>query len=253
MDPEIKAFIVDDEYQGRIILSKMLLQHLPEIRLVGEAETVEEAYEKINDLDPELVFLDIQMKNETGFELLKKFSKIQFNIIFTTAHNEYALKAFRFNAVDYLLKPLILSELVEAVEKVKNNLSSRQFFSTTQVSQLNEDIRNPKKHLDKITIPTSEGFIVLSIADIIYCEANGNYTEFHLLGNHKILSSYTLKQYHEILIDQHFLRVHRSYLINTTFIKEYKRSGGGIIIMTNGKEIELARQHKEEFLQLFAR
>ena len=149
MDPEIKAFIVDDEYQGRIILSKMLLQHLPEIHLVGEAETVEEAYGGISAQDPELIFLDIQMKNESGFDLLKKFSRIHFNIIFTTAHNEYALKAFRFNAVDYLLKPIILSELIEAVEKVKINLSSRQFFSTTQVSQLNEDIRNPKKNFCK--------------------------------------------------------------------------------------------------------
>ncbi len=136
---------------------------------------------------------------------------------------------------------------------MKNNVTSRRFFSSTQVSQLNEDIRNPKKQLDKITIPTSEGFIVLSLADIIYCEANGNYTEFHLSGNNKILSSYTLKQYHEVLIDQQFLRVHRSYLINTTFIKEYKRSGGGTIIMINGKEIELSRQHKEEFFQLFNR
>jgi two-component system LytT family response regulator len=247
----LKALIVDDEIQGRTILRNLLQQSLPEIELVGEAGSVSEAARLITVLQPEIVFLDIHMRGETGFDLLKKLPKINFDIIFTTAHDQYALKAFRFNAIDYLLKPIILDELIAAVAKVKGKNGHLFSFTKEQLQQLFTDIRDPGRVQDKISIPTSDGFIILAIKDIVYCRASSNYTEFFLAEQNPILSSYTLKQYDEMLTGQNFFRAHRSYLINLEHVKMYKKSEGGNIVMSNAHEIELSRNHRDAFLQFF--
>lgn len=247
----LKVFVVDDEYQGRNILCKMLAEHFPDIILMGEASTVKEAVEGIREANPGLVLLDIEMTDGTGFDVLQKLENRNFRIIFVTAHDEYALKAFRFNAIDYLIKPIILSELEEAIEKANAYLPEKAFASDEQLENLARHIRNPKKVHDKIAVPTSDGFILITLNDIIFCHANGNYTEFHLLNNKQLLSSYTLKQYHELLIDQNFFRAHRSYLINLAHVKMYKRGEGGTVVMHDGSEIEISKQNKEAFLQFF--
>lgn len=247
---QIKAFIIDDEFQSRSVLHKMLRQYFPEISLVGQASTVENGLQGIKEHDPNIVFLDIQMNGETGFDLLNRLPKINFALIFTTAFDKYAIKAFRFNAIDYLLKPIVTDELIEAVNKVKHRTIPAQSASRGQLEQLYQDIQNPQKIHDKIAIPTTEGFIVIPINEIVYCHANSNYTEFHLTNKKRILSSYTLKQYDEILTKQSFFRAHRSYLINLAHIKMYRKGEGGEIIMSNDHEIELARTHKDEFLHL---
>lgn len=251
MPTALKAFIVDDEIQGRTILKNLLHQSSPDIELVGEAGSVAEAADLIGRLKPHLVFLDIQMRGETGFDLLNTLPKIDFDIIFTTAHDQYALKAFRFNAIDYLLKPIILEELVAAVSKVKNKKGSLFSFTQEQLQQLFADIREPGRIQDKISVPTSDGFIILAIKDIVYCKASSNYTEFFLEGQKPIISSYTLKHYDEILTGQHFFRAHRSYLVNLAHVKMYRKSDGGNIIMSNGHEIELSRNHRDDFIQFF--
>jgi two-component system LytT family response regulator len=246
----IKAFIIDDEFQSRSVLDKMLQQYFPEVNLVGQASTVEEGLQGIKEYDPNIVFLDIQMNGETGFDLLNLLPAINFGLIFTTAFDKYAIKSFRFNAIDYLLKPIVADELKEAVNKVKQRMAYAQATSKGQVEQLYHDIQNPQKIHDKIAIPTEEGFIVIPVNEIVYCHANSNYTEFYLTNKKRILSSYTLKQYDEMLTGQCFFRAHRSYLINLEHITKYRRGEGGEIIMCNGHEIELSRTHKDEFLHL---
>ena len=190
------------------------------------------------------------MKGETGFDLLSRLPEINFALIFTTAFDKYAIKAFRFNAIDYLLKPIVTSELVEAVNKVKQRTIPGQSTSKIQVEQLYHDITKPQKIHDKIAIPTGEGFIVIPVNEIVYCHADSNYTRFYLSDKKCILSSYTLKQYDEMLTSQSFFRAHRSYLINLSHVKMYRRGEGGEIVMSNGHEIELSRTHKDEFLHL---
>jgi len=246
----IKAFIVDDESQSRNFLNKMLQQYFPDISIVGQASTCDEGIHGIKEHNPNIVFLDIQMKGETGFDLLNRLPIINFSLIFTTAFDKYAIKAFRFNAIDYLLKPIVTDELIEAVNKVKYRTLDTQSSSKIQVEQLYHDIKNPQKIHDKIAIPTGEGFIVIPINEIVYCHADSNYTKFYLTDNKCLLSSYTLKQYDEILTTQSFFRAHRSYLINLDHIKSYRRGEGGGIVMSNGHEIELARTHKDEFMHL---
>jgi two-component system LytT family response regulator len=247
----LKVFIVDDEFQSRNLLGKLLLEHFPGVIVAGQASNVAEGLAGINEFDPGLVFLDIEMNGETGFDLLRKIEKRNFKIIFVTAHDAYALKAFRFNAVDYLLKPIVLEELKEAVERVIHQLPEKKITSDAQLENLAQFIQNPKKVNDKIAVPTSDGFVLVSLQDIVYCKANGNYTEFHLTNNKHLLSSYTLKQYHELLVEQNFFRAHRSFLINLAHVKMYRRGEGGTIIMNDGSEIELSRQNKEAFFQLF--
>lgn len=248
--PAMKAFVIDDEFQSRNLLNKMLVQCFPEITVVGEAATVEEGLLGIRQYDPTIVFLDIQMKGETGFDLLNQLAEINFALIFTTAFNQYAIKAFRFNAVDYLLKPIMKNELIEAVNKVKHRTEAAQSGAKEQMERLFQDIKNPQKIQDKIAVPTAEGFIIIPVHEIVYCRASSNYTEFYLSDKKCILSSYTLKQYDEILTTQSFFRAHRSYLINMAHVKLYRRGEGGEIVMTNGDAIELSRTHKEEFMRL---
>lgn len=250
MTPEIKALIIDDESQSSSFLIKMLQQYFPEIKLAGQASTVEEGLLGIKKHAPNIVFLDIQMNGETGFDLLNRLPAINFGLIFTTAFDNYAIKAFRFNAIDYLLKPIVTDEFIEAVNKVKQRSVSGQIGSKALVEQLYQDIKNPQKIHDKIAVPTGEGFMVIPVNEIVYCHADSNYTRFYLTDRKCILSSYTLKQYDEILAPQSFFRAHRSYLINMTHVKMYRRGEGGEIIMSNGHEIELSRTHKDEFLRL---
>jgi two-component system LytT family response regulator len=247
---KLKAFIVDDEFQSRNFLAGLLSQNFPEIELTGQAATVKEGVYGIKKYNPDIIFLDIQMNGETGFDLLNSLSTINFALIVTSAFDSFAVKAFRFNAIDYLLKPILAQELSEALNKIKQKTLQAQLVSKGQVEQLYQDMKNPQRAHDKIAIPTAEGFMVLPLDEIVYCRADSNYTEFHLTQKRFILSSYTLKQYDEILTTQSFFRAHRSYLVNFAHVKMYKRGDGGMIQMSNGDEIELSRTHKDEFLRL---
>jgi len=246
----ITSFIIDDESQSRSVLRKMLHQNFPEILVTGEASTVAEGLKGIHQFDPEIVFMDIQMNGETGFDLLSRLPTIDFGLIFITAYDQYAIKAFRFNAIDYLLKPIVTEELIEAVNKVKQKITYKQQDSKELVDQLYRDLQEPKKVHDKIAVSTINGFIIIPVNDIIYCHASSNYTEFHLTNDKCILSSYTLKNYDEILTAQSFFRANRSYIINLAHVKIYKKGEGGEVVMSNGHEIELSRTHKMEFLHL---
>ncbi len=247
--PPLTTLIVDDELQSRSLIKKLLSIHFPKFITV-EAETVEMAIEKIHQSKPELIFLDVQMRGETGFDLLDKIGNVNSGIIFTTAHSEFAVKAFRYSAMDYLMKPLDTNEFKTAVEKALQRIKNDHSSHPGQIEYLKQ-LKTEQKIPDKLTIPTSEGFLFVSINDIFYCHAIGNYTEFHLANNRKLLSSYTLGYYNELLTDQNFFRIHRSYLINLKHIKMYKKYDGGIVVMNDGEEIEVSRSNKEAFLKLF--
>ena len=245
---QLTILIVDDEWQSRSLIRKLLTDYFPGL-MIEEAETVSLAIEKIKQPNPDLVFLDVQMRGETGFDLLDKIGKVNFGIIFTTAHSEFAVKAFRYSAMDYLMKPLDTEEFKTAVERAIERLKDKGSPSHEQVEYLKQ-IKADQKLPEKLTIPTAEGFLFINIQDILYCHAVSNYTEFHLADKRKILSSYTLGYYNELLTDHNFFRVHRSYLINLIHIKMYKRSDGGIVVMNDGEEIEVSRSNKEAFLKI---
>jgi two-component system, LytTR family, response regulator len=244
----IRILIVDDELQSISLIKKLLLDHFPEF-LIFEALTVDEALQNIRDNHPQLLFLDVQMRGETGFDLLDKTDITNFEIIFTTAHGEFAIKAFKYSALDYLLKPIDADEFVDAVNKAVLRIKSHQ-SSSDQINFLKE-IKSHRSLPEKLTVPTPEGFLLLNISDILYCQASGNYTELYLSDNKKIISSYTLGHYDEILTNHNFFRVHRSFLVNIEHIKMYKKGAGGTIIMKNGHEIEVSRRNKDAFLQIF--
>jgi two-component system LytT family response regulator len=244
----VRILIVDDELQSRSLIRKLLSDHFPGL-VIEEAESVSSALEKIKRSAPGLVFLDVQMRGETGFDLLDKAGKVNFGIIFTTAHSEFAIKAFRYSAMDYLMKPLDTDEFKSAVEKALQRIKEKHLSSPEQIEYLKQ-LKSEQKIPDKLTIPTAEGFLFVSINDILYCHAISNYTEFHLTNKRKLLSSYTLGYYNDLLAGQNFFRIHRSYLVNLAHIKMYKRGDGGTVIMDDGEEIEVSRSNKEAFLKI---
>lgn len=246
MTQYLQILIVDDEAQSRDLIRKLLIDFLPP-SFIDEAQDVATAVKKLNDNRFDLLFLDVQMRGETGFDLLNKVP-VSFDIIFTTAHSEFAVKAFRYSATDYLMKPIDPEEFREAVEKTIKKIEIKK-PSVEQIQFLKE-IKAANKLPDKLTIPTATGFLFVNISEIVYCHAVGNYTEFYLTNKEKIISSYTLGYYSEILETENFFRIHRSYLINLSQIRMYKKGEGGSIVMNNGEEIEVARSNKENFLKI---
>lgn len=231
-------------------MEKVIAKLFPDLTVVGKAATVAEALLLIEETKPQLVFLDVMLNNESGFDLLQRLVNVSFETIFTTAHDEFAVKAFRFNALDYLLKPIDLDELEKAVEKAKAKLQSPLPPSLELFRNIVDAYRSPSKKLNKLSVPTADGFLLLPLDEIIYCESFGNYTNFYLLHNKKIVSSYTLKEYDELLGDQQFFRAHKSHLVNLAHVSKYIKGEGGTLLMSNGHEIEVSRRNKEALLKI---
>jgi two-component system LytT family response regulator len=251
MSAPLKIFIVDDEFQSRNFLSKCITSSHNDVQVVGNAATVEEALIGIKDLAPHLVFLDVMLNEETGFDLLEKMGDINFSLIFTTAHDAFAIKAFKFNAIDYLLKPIDIDELDAAIEKVKAKQQQQTGMPKDVVDNFLNTLKSPNTIEKKIPVPTSEGFLLVPLQDIVYCQSNSNYTQINLTNKRKLTSSYTLKHYDDMLSEHHFFRAHKSFLINLSHVTQYKKGEGGTIIMSDNMEIELSRRNKEAFIRMF--
>jgi len=251
MNSGIKVLIVDDEVHNHVVMQSMLQQHVPFVTEIYKAATVDEALKIINAFHPRIIFLDVQMHNETGFDLLQQISNFDFEVIFVTAHDKYAIRAFRFHAVDYLLKPLVAHELKEAVNKALIQLSSRLHDFKETVNRIYTQLYKNDGLAESLTITTVEGFKVTQLNSIIYCQASSNYTTIYLTDKQKITSSQTLGHFEELLGDKRFFRAHRSYLINLLHVSSYKKGEGGFIIMSNGDEVELSRNNKNSFMQVF--
>jgi len=247
MNP-VTAILVDDEPRGLSSLQKLLQLNCPDVSILACCQDADDALEKIKQFRPQLVFLDVAMPGKNGFDLLRGLGSIPFEIIFVTAHNSYMMQAFRFSAVDYLLKPVEDELLTEAVQR-----AARRIADKSEGMQLNAFLHNLQQNgavkKMKLCVPSLRGIKVLEIPDIIYCEASSNYTNFHLANGSTLCSSRPIFEYEALLEDSSFLRVHKSFLVNLEHIKEYIRGEGGIIIMTNNHEVEVSRRKKESFIK----
>ncbi|MBN8695488.1 MAG: response regulator transcription factor [Bacteroidetes bacterium] len=243
----IKAIIVDDELGARESLSKMLEKNCKQIEVIAKADSMKTAYDSITALQPDLVFLDIEMPNGNAFDLLEKFKQINFNIIFTTAYDHYAIKAIKFSAVDYLLKPIDPEELVHAVERLENKMGQKTELDK-QFKTLLSNVR-PENKLKKVGIPDGDGLVFINLSDIIRCDSDGNYTYFILTSGKKIIASRTLGEYEQLFSDDNFFRVHRSHLINLEHVKKYIKGEGGYVIMSDNSQVEVSRRNKNDFLE----
>jgi two-component system LytT family response regulator len=245
----INAAIIEDEGRSRRMLQKMLREHCPQIRVVGEADSVKAGLATIAELRPQLVFLDIELRSETSFEILEKLPEINFELIFTTAFDHYALKAIKFCAIDYLLKPIDLNELLNAVAKAEKRLS-HEYLNKNLEALLNNIKAGPQNN-HRIALPTVEGFLFVNVSDIIYCEGSGSYTKFILKQAGQIITSKHLKEYEDLLTGYNFFRVHKSYFVNLQEIQKYIRGDGGQLIMSNGAALHVSKHRKKEFMNIY--
>jgi two-component system LytT family response regulator len=248
----IDALLIDDTEKARVALAADLKDYCPTIRVIGEADGVESGVEAIRRLKPQVIFLDIQMGDGTGFDLLEKVSPQNFEVIFTTAYNQYAIKAFKFSAVDYLLKPIDPDELVAAVEKLGENAPAEP-QPHPEYELLLENIRKIQQTgVKKIALNTQDKVHIVGIDEIVRCESHSNYTLFYLQPNQQILVTKTLKEFEGLLGDYNFLRVHHSHLINLAFLKEFVKIDGGYAIMSNGQQVPVSSRKKDNLLKKLA-
>lgn len=249
----LKTILVEDELRGRNAL-RALVSRVPNLLLVGEAGNVDEASSLIHELEPDLVLLDIEMPAKSGFDLLADLPNRTFDVIFTTAFDNYAIRAIKFSAIDYLLKPVDLDELIAAVNKTAEKRQQSDHQPQLQISNLLENLKSINKRNIKLSLPTSDGSLFIPVDEIIRCESDANYTRFFLKNETRpVLVSRTLKDYEELLKDYEFCRVHHSHLINLKFIKKYIKGEGGVIVMADGAEVEVSRRKKDAFQQALNR
>ena len=247
---ELKAVIVEDEKHSRETLKNLLEEFCLNTKVVGMASSVTEAVDTIKQTSPDVVFLDIELQTGTGFDVLNQLPHIHFEVIFTTAFDQYAIKAVKFSSLDYLLKPIDLEELQLAVEKA--NKKKNQEVYKKQLETLMLNLKQRKPTLNKICLATSDGFEFIEVSQILYCKAEGSYTKFVLKDNETILVSKHLKEYENLLLEQDFMRVHNSFLINLKEVKKFIKSDGGYIIMSNNDSVSISRSKKEGFIHVMA-
>jgi|ERR1051326_5070576 two-component system LytT family response regulator len=241
-----KAVIIDDLEQARQTLRKDLAAYCKEVEVIGEAGGVVEGAKLLRKLKPDVLFLDIQMPDGSGFDLLELLDEIKFKIIFITASDAYAIKAFRFSAVDYLLKPIDPDELKASVEK----LGELRPAGKENVELLLNNIREKGKKHNRLALHTQDKIHIVNISDIVRCEANVNYTEFYFNGGKKLLVTKTLKDFDEMLSDNGFFRVHQSHLVNTHYIKEFIKGDGGYLIMNDGSNVPVSSRKRAEVVKM---
>ena len=243
----IKTIIVDDEYNAREFLEKLLLRYFPDKFLIlAKCESVDEAVLAIEKFNPEIVFLDVQMPNKNGFELFKEVKDILFEVIFTTAHSEFAIDAIKCSALDYLLKPINYIDLLETVKKFDSKLHKASQQDKLMLLIENLDIGNTE--FKKIAFPTETGFELLKINAILYCEADSNYCKIVCLNGKKITISKTLKYVEELLPTTIFHRIHKSYLVNLNYVTRFNKSNELLVELTNGETLPVAIRQKEDFI-----
>lgn len=248
MNSVIRAIVVDDEEPSREALKNYLAEFCSEVEVVALASSVKSAFKAINRHKPDLVFLDIEMPDGKGFDLLKMFDTIDFRVIFVTAYSEYAIKAFRVNAVDYLLKPVKIDELRDAIEKIKAHKAE---LEPERLSEFMKGMSDGMLYPPTLVLPNVKGFEVLKINEIIMCKADSYCTIFYLTGARKINSSRNLKHFEKQIIDYGFIRVHNSFLVNIHHITSFSKQGE--IILTENNKAFLGDRYKSNFLKIFNR
>jgi two-component system LytT family response regulator len=241
----ITAIIIDDEPHCVERLKTLLADYFSKnIRLAGSFDTVDKALQGIREIQPDLLFLDVQIHDKTGFDLLRETGEINFDIIFTTAYEKYAVQAFKFSAIDYLLKPIALDDLKEAIGKAVEKKSKDD--TSKKIDVLLQNVQTASK---TICVPVINGLVFVKVSDIIRCQGEVNYTNIFLTDKKKMLVAKTLKEFEELLTDYDFFRVHNSHLINLKHIRSYNKGKGGYVMMNDGSQIEVSTRRKEDFLK----
>jgi len=241
----LRAIIIDDEPKGRSILQQLIALHAPQLNIVGMAANANEGLEIIDTHKPDVVFLDVEMPGKSGFELLRELGAVDFKVVFVSAHNHYSLKAIKFHAFDYLLKPIDLDELKLTIEKL---LRSSHAHTHEMLTELLASSKHGSTELGKIAIPSLTSIDLINVDDILYCEASANNTLVYLTNNKKIVATKNLKEYEDLLISHRFFRIHHAYLVNLKHVVKYIKGEGGSVILSNQKELEVSRRKKQEFL-----
>ncbi len=244
----IRVVIVDDELHLREGLSRLLERHCPNVSLVGVAGSVGEGKEVIRRQHPDLLLLDVRMPDGTGFDLLRQLDPVDFKIIFITAFDQYAVKAFKFSAIDYLLKPVDPDELKDALKKAEDIL---QHDLRIRLAALENNLSVGSDHHKKLVMKTFDNIYIIEIGSITHCESEGSYSSVFLEDGRKIMVSKNLKEYDEILNDQGFYRIHKSYLVNLAYVERFSKVDGGFVILKNGVKIPVASRKKDQLLELF--
>ncbi len=246
-----KAVIIDDEQNSIDVLQMLLKEHCPKVKLCSSTTSSEEGITLIKTLQPDIVFLDIEMPKYNGFQLLEQVHDIYFHLIFTTAYDKYALKAFKYSALDYLLKPIMADELKGAIDKLLQG--GRYYQEKIKVLEQSIQATKTNKPPERIVLPHAKGYLFQKVDEIVYCEAYNTYTKFFIQGNQPFMISKPLGEVEEVLEGAGFFRTHRHFLINIKKITEYIRTDGGFIVMSNGEQIPIARNKRQEFIDLCMR
>jgi two-component system, LytTR family, response regulator len=245
----LKAILIDDELSSLQNLQRKLTEFCPDVNIVATAQKPEDAILLIQQHKPDVIFLDIEMPRMNGFRMLDEIGEFDFDIIFTTAYNHYAVDAIRISAFDYLMKPIAIKDLQNAVERLAKH---RQLQTKDKLGVLKNSLNTTKSQEEKIVIPTSEGLEFIPIHTILHIESSSNYSKIYFQNGKSILVTKLLKDFEDMLLPYRFYRIHNSHLINLKYIEKYIKGEGGQVRLTNGTVIDVARRKKEEFLKLIA-
>lgn len=245
---KIKAVLVEDEQAALVALDNYLRKFCPQVQVIGTAQNSKEAISVLHELQPELVFLDVEMPFGNAFDVLDACQDLRFETIFVTAFSEYSLKALNQSAAYYLLKPVSIEELILAVNKVQQQLQQQQLFNRNQIIVANAKESKPEKQ--QVILPTLDGFDVVKMEEIVRLKGNGNFTDVYLTDGRKKMVCRFLKHFTEILPFP-FLRIHKSHMININFVKSYHKGTGGYVMLQDGTEVEVSAAYKEQFLEAF--
>ena len=249
---KIRAVIVEDEEASRLTLKNYVDKYCDGVEVIGESANVEEGVSCIKEHQPDLVFLDVEMPFGNAFDLLEKFEEVFFETIFVTAYSHYAIKAINYSASHYLLKPIDIDDLIAATAKVREKiLLKEQSDAHINTKVLLENIHITNSQLKKVVLPVMDGFEVVEVQEIIRCQANDNFTDFHLKDGTRKVICRTLKHYEEVLSEVGFIRVHKSHLINVNYVKAYKKGKGGYVEMNDGSQVDVSASRKQAFLDHF--
>lgn len=248
----ITTLLIDDDTNLRNGMKSLLARYAPDFHVVGEADSVESGVKAMDGLRPQVVFLDIQLGDGTGFDILEKLAeklgKSAAHIVFITAHEQYAIKAFRFSALDFLLKPVDPEELEKVIAKINNAVNANSNYA--HIDLLLENIRRKVDNFKRIALSTSDGIHLFEIADIVRCESEDNYTKFYIKNSKPVLISKTLKEYEDLLTEHGFERIHQSHLINLSYLKSYIKKDGGYVIMSDNSHLPISQRKKERLHEL---